>query len=264
MGITSMTRLHRIVGIILVSFVLASGNHNLACAQAGEPARFVEEVDWPPSTPAYAGMTKEGLSYDLISAVFGRIKMPVTLELFPQKRMLRMLRQGARDGATVISRNAEREKFIGFSAPIFQKRGLIYFNRKKRPDFSWRSYADLKGLVIGTVLGHNYGNEFQSAVKELGLLTKAYRREHRTFERLNAGRLDIVLSGKMVGRRLIAQRGYGDTIAAAEMPYYSKNYHIGISRRSALLSRLGEINRAIVDLKADGTIDGIVSRHLDK
>ena len=56
--------------------------------------------------------------------------------------MLRLLERGERDGATVISRNAERENYISFSEPIFQKRGLIYFNRKKHPNFSWESYSE--------------------------------------------------------------------------------------------------------------------------
>ncbi len=265
MGISSKTRLQRIAGVVLASFVsLVAIDHNLARAQAAEPARFVEEVDWPPFTPAYQGMTKEGLSYDLISAVFERIKMPVTLELFPQKRMLLLLERGERDGATVISRNAKREKFISFSEPIFQKRGLIYFNKKKHPNFSWESYSDLKGLVIGTVLGHNYGDEFLSGVKEFGLLIKEHLREDKTFQLLNLGRLDILLSIEMVGRRMIAQHGYGDTIKAAERPYYLKNYHIGVSRLSPLRGRLGEINQAILELKAGGTLDDIVSRHLEK
>ena len=112
----------RIVCCVLVSFVfLVAIDHNLAYAQTAKPARFVEEIDWPPFTPGYEGMTKEGLSYDLISAVFRQIKIPVTLEIFPQKRVLRLLKRGERDGAIVISKNADREKYITFSTPIFQK-----------------------------------------------------------------------------------------------------------------------------------------------
>jgi polar amino acid transport system substrate-binding protein len=265
MGILPKIRFLCTTGVVLASFVsLVVIDHNIARAQVSEPARFVEEADWPPFTPAYQGATSEGLSYDLISAVFGRIKMPFTLELYPQKRMLRLLERGQRDGATVISRNAVREKFISFSEPIFQKRGLIFFNKKKHPNFSWKSYSDLKGLSIGTVLGHNYGDEFATAVNEFGLLTKKYRREHKTFELLNAERLDIVLSIELVGRKLIAQREYGDAIEAAERPYFLKNYHIGISRLSPLRGRLGEINRAIIELKGEGTLDDIVHRHLKK
>jgi hypothetical protein len=63
---------------------------------------------------------------------------------------------------------------------------------------------------------------------------------------------------------MIAQHGYGDTIEAAERPYYLKNYHIGVSRLSPLRGRLGEINQAILELKGEGALDDIVSRHLDK
>lgn len=265
MGIKSKTRLLRRAGIFLVLFFFLMTIECISArAQAAETARFVEEVDWPPFTPASPGMTTEGLSYDLISAVFERIKIPVTLELFPMKRVLRLLEKGERDGATVISRNAEREKFISFSEPIFQKRGLIFFNKKKHPNFSWQSYSDLKGLLIGTVLGHNYGDEFLSGVKKLGLLTKEYRRENKAFKLLNAGRLDITLSIEMVGQRMIAQHEYGETIEAAERPYYLKNYHIGISQHSPLHGRLDDINRAIMELKSNGTLDDIVHRHSKK
>ena len=119
-------------------------------------------------------------------------------------------------------------------------------------------------MSIGTVLGHNYGDEFLSAVKEFGLLTKKYRRERKTFELLNAGRLDIVLSIEMVGRRIIAQHDYDSMIAAAERPYFLKNYHIGVSRLSPLRGRLGEINQTIMDLKGEGALDDIVRRHVEK
>ncbi len=264
-GNSPKTCLARIAGVVFATFVffLAPIQQSFG-AESPNPVRFVEEVDWPPFTPAEPGLTKEGLSYDLISAVFKRLKMPVTLELFPQKRMLRLLERGERDGATVISKNAKREKFISFSEPIFQKRGLIFYNKKKHPNFSWKGFADLKELSIGTVSGHNYGDEFTSGVKEFSLQTKAYRRQHKTFELLNAGRLDIVLSVEMVGRKLIAQQGYGDTIAAAERPYYSKNYHIGISRLSPLRKRLGKINQAIKELKKEGALQSIVDSHLKK
>ena len=79
MRISTKTSLLRIDGGVLAFFVLLVAiDHNLAHAKTVKPERFVEEFNWPPFTPDHEGMTKEGLSYDLIFAVF----VPITLARF--------------------------------------------------------------------------------------------------------------------------------------------------------------------------------------
>ncbi len=79
-----------------------------------------------------------------------------SLQLPPMKRVLIKLKDGSTDGATVISKNEERLKFLRFTIPIMQKRGLIYYLKNRKNPISWNDFKDLKGLKIGIVLGNNY------------------------------------------------------------------------------------------------------------
>ena len=72
--------------------------------------------------------------------------MPVTLELVTQRHLLKLLESRRRDGATVITSNAKREKFLPFTEWVFQMCGFVYLNPKKHPGFTWKEYSDMRGF----------------------------------------------------------------------------------------------------------------------
>lgn len=230
---------------------------------AAQDIRFVEESDWPPFTPDYIGFANEGLSFDLMTEILGRIDQTFTLELLPQKRVLSRLRTGTADAVTVVSKNKERERYINFSVPIFQKLGLVWFNHSRTPNFEWQSYEDLKGLKIGIVLGHNYGDDFIAAVKKYDLTLEPVTREEQNFAKLKAGRVDVVLSVEMVARQIFRNYKYMGVFSAAEKPYYSKDYHVGFSKASPSKSLLPKVNQAIRGAKSEGVLQKIVARHVE-
>ena len=61
-----------------------------------------------------------------------------------QRHLLKLLESRRRDGATVITRNAKREKFLLISERVLQMRGFVYLNPKKHPEFTWKDYSDMR------------------------------------------------------------------------------------------------------------------------
>ena len=223
---------------------------------------FVEESDWPPFTPDHFGLAEEGMSYDLMSEIMTRTGLSFSLELYPMQRVLELLKRGKADAATVISKNEQRSEFIVFSDPIFQKRGLIWFNKRERNLFEWTQFSDLKGLSIGIVRGHNYGDEFHQAVADFGLNTVEVTRVEQSFAMLKAGRLDVVLSTDIAALGLFKNPSYKGIFGSAEKPYYAKHYHIGFSKESSFVELMPQINQSIAEARKAGTLQSIVEKYI--
>ena len=223
--------------------------------------QFAEEGNWPPFTPDKYGYTKEGLSYILMQKIFSHLNIDVKLELFPQKRMLKHLELGKKDAVTVISKNESRLKYLDYSEPIFQKKGYIYYSKEKNPNFSWEKYADLKGLKIGVVLGHNLGNAFNQAIKEHNLDIYHSRKPKENFDRLLKGQVDIVLSIEPTANYILKDPKFGAVIAPASKKYYSKQYYIGFSKKSKAKNLLPKVNEVIKKMKHDGSLKELLSKY---
>ncbi len=220
-----------------------------------------EEANWPPFTLEPEGIATKGLSLALMQLVFERLDVNVKLHLYPMKRVLLLIQQGRIDGATVISRSASRDKFLVYSDPIFQKKGLIYFSSPQTLT-QWQNYHDLKGLSLSVVLGNNYGDEFNAAKASIPLDVIAVRTIEQSFQLLALGRVDAVLAVDWSARAVIKQQALFKVVAA-DKPYFAKDYHIGIGQASPFAGRLEDINRVISEIKSDGSLNALLDRYIE-
>ncbi len=225
--------------------------------------RFAEESNWPPFTLEDHGKATKGLSLDLMKAVFSQLKIEVEIDLLPQKRMLAYLKSGKRDGATVISKNKERLKFLDYTEPIFQKRGFVYYLAGRKPAIKWEKYEDLKGLRIGVVSGHNYGDEFTAAVAKHGLILDEVTNQKMNFAKLLSGRIDAFLCIEQTAKKYQREKAYKGKIVHADKSYYSKGYHIAFSKKSPAKTLIPRVNEVILKMTKDGTLAKIIAKHTD-
>jgi polar amino acid transport system substrate-binding protein len=232
------------------------------CKGEIKTVRFAEEANWPPFTSDKFGIATEGLSLELMRAIFSRLGIEVEIELLPQKRMLDYLRRGAKDGATVISINKERQEYLEFSEPLFSKRGYIYYSSSRKDPLIWDDYSDLQGLTIGIVSGHNYGEDFTGAVTSYNLDIKTLSRALQGFDLLLTNRLDCFLSINLTANYLLADSKYSGRISHAPKTYYYKDYHLAFAKKSAALPLMPKVNEVIIEMKKDGSMDRIISSYL--
>ncbi len=220
---------------------------------------FAEEANWPPFTLKKHGLATEGLSLNLMQEIFSRLGIEVEVELLPQKRMIKYLKMGKKDGATVISKNAERLKFLDYTDTIFLKRGLIYFLAEKNPPVDWENYGDLKRLRIGIVAGHNYGDEFNQAIEKYNLNIQPVTRIEQNFDKLLLKRIDVFLCIDLSAKQFLRDPKYTGLIIHAPKSYYSKGYHIGFSKKSKVKVLIPRVNKVIQEMKEDGSLGKIIS-----
>lgn len=243
--------------VVLLSLFLPS--RLLAEAPVVRTVHLVEEANWPPFTPDRFGKAEEGLSLALMEAIFSRLGVAVEIELLPQERMLHVLKSGAKDGATVISENAERSAYLDFSEPLLAKRGYVYYRADRQPPVVWEEFADLKGLRIGVVSGHNYGDEFKAAVTKSGLTVVTVSRERQLFAMLMAGRIDCLLSIDLSAGQYLLDPALRGKIVHAAKRYYDKDYHIAFSKRSEARRLIPLVNEVIRRMRGDGTLDRLLA-----
>jgi polar amino acid transport system substrate-binding protein len=231
-------------------------------AQAAPELHFGEEGNWPPFTISKEGETRDGLSYALISEIGRRAGFNVKLTLFPQKRLEFELGQGGLDGVTVISRNPEREAYLDYGEPLFQKIGYVYFRAGSVRE--WHDFADFKGLTIGVTRGHNLGEAFAQAVAKDKLVVDEGGSDEQNFMKLIAGRVDVVFANHWTALYLLRQPRFAGLIERAKKPYFSKDYHVAVAKKSKNgRAMLPAINKAVKAMKADGTLDALLVEHLN-
>ncbi|MBH9552351.1 substrate-binding periplasmic protein [Inhella gelatinilytica] len=224
--------------------------------------RFAEEGNWPPFTRERGGLAQTGLSLALIREIGRRAGFAARLELFPMKRLLLELQQGRHDGVTVISRNPEREALLAFSEPLFQKLGYVYFRAGET--LAWVQFADFKGLRLGVTRGHNLGEALDRAIQADRLSVDVGGSDEQNFIKLIAGRVDAVFANHWSALFLLRQDRFKGLIDRAPKPFFTKDYHVGISRRSShAMAWLPAINKAIQSMKSDGSLDTLLVEHLN-
>lgn len=165
------------------------------------------------------------------------------------------------DGATVISKNAERETYLEYSTPIFSKRGFVYYLVDRDNKITWNTFQDLEGLAIGIVSGHNYGAEFESATNKYNLSLHPVISTRQNFDKLIHKRIDVLLSTNLPANYLLNQDEFKGKITHAPKSYFSKDYHIAFSKQSAAKELIPKINAAIIQLKQNGVIQKMLLQY---
>ncbi|MBM7059924.1 transporter substrate-binding domain-containing protein [Pseudomonas sp. UL073] len=228
---------------------------------ADAPLHFAEEANWPPFTQEAHGMASKGLSYELLQLIGQRLERSTDLELLPQQRLMQKLQRGEKDGVTLISSNEERAGFLVFSEPVLSKRGYLYYNVERPLPIEFSEWRDLQGLLIGIVIGHNYGEEFDRARRELPLQVVEVVSVQQLFQMALLGRVDAFLAIDLTAQELNQQPAFKGHIVHAARPYLESSYHLGLSRRSPAVHLLPQINQAIGELKATGELAQLLKRH---
>ncbi len=223
---------------------------------------FAEEANWPPYTPDAYGIAKEGLSLELMEAIFSQLDIKVEIELLPQKRMLLYLELGRKDAVTVITKNPERLKYLEYSEVIISKdRGLIYYSIERQKLFKWQTYEDLQDLRIGVTAGHNYGEAFNQAIDKYDLQLVEASRIRQNFDMLLAGRVDLVMAAESSGNEILCDPKYKGKIKHAEKPVREINFHIAFSKKSPAKVLIPQVNTVIQKMHADGSLRAIVDKY---
>ena len=196
-----------------------------------------------------------GLYPEMLTAIFSKMNVPVTVSAYPWKRVLKMGKDGDA-GIGGIYKNPDRLKIFDYSDPIFSERLVLFINKDKA--FEYSGVKDLSGKKVGILLGWSYGTYFDEAKAQKAFTAEEGKSDEVNFKKLTQGWLDGVVAIELAGQKLIAQKGLQDKIIMAETPVAINDTYLVFAKNQDKTSLLTQFNTALAGMKADGSYDGII------
>jgi polar amino acid transport system substrate-binding protein len=160
---------------------------------------------WPPFNLRDKTGIWRGADIDIVEAVLGRMGYQVKWVDMPFARALEEMKTSKFPAMAPCVIGGGREKYIFFSAPVSSIYSVLW--KKKSDNFSWQTYDDLKGRVIGASY-YNYGAGFLKAGKSGKFkldMVAAKAPEVIHFRKLLRGETDMFISELSVGLYLRAE-----------------------------------------------------------
>lgn len=208
------------------------------------------------------GTASRGIAVEIVHEVFRRIGVRVQVDLYPWRRVLKMAETGQSDGICLLMKTAEREDYLVFSDVVFIGEEVLLYDTTRYPDFTWEDFSDLTEYTIGLVDGYVYGRAFMDSIEALSLTVEYADDSPANLRKLTAGRVDLVVEERYAAAAMLKDLGAdGEKIRAASAPVSEYSYYMALSRQSPASEAVAAVNEALAAMKADGTIDRILSRH---
>lgn len=230
----------------------------LAAAPASAEHLRLAGDTWPPFTDQR--LADNGLAVELVSTALRRAGHTSEYVEAPWARVLRGLEQGDYDIIVAAWYSADRTRFGLFSDPYLVNR-IRFLKRKGAAPQAYTSLADLQPYSIAVVRGYSYAPVFDKAP---GLIRVPVLEFGMGARMLAAGRVQLTLEDELVAQHhlnsdLQEVQGALEFLpgALSESPL-----HILVRRSHPQHQQIIEdFNRAIAQMRADGTYQRIYQRH---
>jgi polar amino acid transport system substrate-binding protein len=195
----------------------------------------------------------KGFDIDLIKEIGKRIGLEVEIQPAAFDSIIQALNAGKFDCVvSAMTITEERQKQVNFSDPYIDSDQSLAV----RKDSTISSLENLKGKVIGVQRGTTGELKAQELKEQYGIREiRSYDDTLMAFEDLKAGRIEGVINDYPVTAYLVKKDPVFKIVA--KIPTGEK-YGIAVRKDSEDLLEL--INKALADIKADGTYDEIYKR----
>ncbi|MBO8162679.1 MAG: transporter substrate-binding domain-containing protein [Brevibacillus sp.] len=145
----------------------------------------------------------------------------------------------------------ERQKEVDFTKPYYESGAQIFVSQDNQ---EITSADDLKGKRIGVVVS----STFEQVAKEYTDKVEAYDSDVTALQELLVeGRLDAVITDELVGKYAITKNNL--PIKAVGEPLYLDQMGIPVKKGNQAL--LEKLNKALEEIKADGTYEQISKKY---
>ncbi len=225
-------------------------------AASDKPLKIVSSA-WPPYVEKEA--PGKGAAMDLVSRILKRAgyETEVSIESWP--RSLQGSKIGIYDVVATAWYTEERNRELQFSDPYYEN--VIRFLKRKKDPLRFRSYDDLRNLIVGVATGYAYGEEFERAQ---GFLKIAKNHVIQNLLLLQQGRIDLTLGDEWVLRHQLTQYfpSAVDEFEFMGQPVARRGLHIAVSRtRPDHKEIIAAFNKSLAAMKADGSMEKLLNKY---
>lgn len=193
----------------------------------------------------------KGLVVEIVEAMAARMERPVTIKLMDWAEAQELVLAGEADALIQINATEERELLYEFSEPLLESEFAIFIPADK-PGIG--CILDLKGLTVAAET-KGYANIVLQRDPLISIIEIPDL--HSGFKLLLEGSVDAVVGDRWVGAFTLAENNIKG-VAVAEQPIDIQYSSIAVKKGNTLL--LAEINRALGEIKEDGTYQRIIDK----
>lgn len=211
------------------------------------PANWYEEGKFQGIGFDMAKIALEGAGVDYLVAGYA-----------PWKETVEMAEDGRIDMLVAVFKNEQRAKYFEFSEPYLNVPIVVCVRNGK--EFPFSRWDDLKGKkgLIGS--GESYGWDFDNFASTQ-LNVERYPVDV-CLGKLAAGEADYLIVNMHAGSIMAFSAGVMNKVKFLDVPVTIMSYHMAISKRSAYLSALPEINRIIKEACLDNTPEKFAKKYM--
>lgn len=234
------------------------------------PQAYAEKplvIDYPDFYPFFtrdASGRMTGFFYEIITgALTERMGIEVEWRRFPWGRCQANVRDGFADAIVTVPTKKRLQYTLTHPTPFYRK-SLHLFTRSDHPRMGdvlrVKSIADIAEMKFSVVT--YVANDWNKThVESLGIRTYKTPQLNGVWLMLAEGRGDIAIEWPFAAWPEIKEQSLSALLIDTGTVLGSMPFHLLVGKESAYLSVLGEFEKTILDMKADGVIDAVVKRY---
>ena len=241
---------HRIAGLFIA---IAVCSHTAMAIDIN----VVHSGNWPPY--ADKDLPEQGLAIDLVTTALKRAGYSPQVKTASLTQILEGSKTGVYDVFATPWYTMDRDQYLHFSQSYLES--SIHFIKRNDTPFEYTRFDDLEGVKIGVIEGYAYDEDFNdsAAIKKINAssLTENLRK-------LIEKEVDLSLDDERVLRYTLNQSMPNNTatLVILAKPLTMRGINIGVSRKNPDHEKIvAGFNKAIAEMKKDGTHDRIVQKH---
>ncbi|OWY28030.1 basic amino acid ABC transporter substrate-binding protein [Herbaspirillum robiniae] len=234
-----------------------------AAPQAAAPARVYlvgVESAYAPFSSENEQKTVVGFDIDVMKVLAKKIGIEVKFVPTPFESIFNSLAQGDLDLLiSAITITDERKKSVSFSDPYFVATQAIAVPAN---DTKVTKMDDLKTLAVGTQSGTSGDELVQQVLGKNSAKIKRFESTPLALKELESGGVDAVVADEPVVKNYIANNPNSKLRTVNDPTFPKEDYGIAVRRDDPEL--LAKVNKALAEMKADGSFAAISAQYFGK
>lgn len=227
----------------------SDGTAQIKTVEAGK-LTLATNAEFPPYE-YHDGDKIVGIDMDIADAIAKKLGLEVQIEDIAFDSVILEVTSGKADiGLAGISATDERKQSVDFSDTYTTSKQLIIV----KDDSPITGSKDLEGKTVGVQTGTT-GDILASDIKDVK--PERYDKGMDAVQALSQGKVDAVIIDSEVAKKFVEETS---GLKVLDEAFADENYAIAIKKGNKEL--LDSVNKALSELKSDGTIDSIIAKYI--
>ncbi|WP_432463109.1 substrate-binding periplasmic protein [Agarivorans sp. QJM3NY_33] len=220
-------------------------------------------LEQPPIEYQQNGYNK-GIAVDIVKEVFARLHRPVTIEVYPFARALRMLEESKADGIFAIVKKSERQVYLNYSDEVLiEQAAVLYVQAQSEITFNGQ-LGDLGAYRFGVLRGATYGPMWEQVIDSGGISKIERVADYRqNVMKLVNQRLDVIIGPDYTMAYIIKELGQEGRLKQLSPHIEVVPTYIAFSKNTVAPELVAAFSDTLKALKRDGTYQRIINRYIE-